>query len=71
MSIPITKLVEEQIIAIYDPVAVVQAAFNTFENLDINGGTISFVDPSNPVVFAITNQGVLASTVMEDRKSVV
>ena len=65
MAISISELAQQQQIAIYDPVAVVQAAFNTLENLSINGGDISFVDPSNPVVFAITNQGVLASTVME------
>ena len=65
MTISITELMKQQQIAIYDPVAVVQSAFNTFENLSVNGGDIAFVDPSNPVVFAITNQGVLASTVME------
>jgi hypothetical protein len=58
MTISITELMKQQQIAIYDPVAVVQSAFNTFENLSVNGGDIAFVDPSNPVVFAITNQGV-------------
>ena len=63
--ISIVDLMKQQEIAIYDPVAVVQAAFNTMDDLVVNGGTIEFVDPSNPVVFSITNQGVLASTVME------
>ena len=63
--ISIKELAELAQVAIYDPVSVTEAAFSTMRDLKVNGGSIEFVDPSNPLVLSITNSAVLASTIAE------
>ena len=69
--ITVKELMEMQQAALYDPVAMAEASFATMEGLEINGGDISVVDPSNPVVLSLTNQSILASTIMEHNADLI
>jgi hypothetical protein len=65
MTLAISDLAKMTAVAMYDPSAVAQSLFATYDRLSINGGDISFVDPNNPFVLALTNQAILASTMAE------